>query len=430
MRKYLFALIIVITMFMSIFNNGSANIVTVAAEGKEGQVIRVAWWGSQERHDMTLEAIQLFTKETGIKVETEYTVWDGYWGRLNTQAAGSNLPDVIQMDNSYLSEFDSNSLLVDLNPFIQAGMIDLSDVDDIYQETLIIGDRTLGISAGANALGVIYNVDLAQEYNVNLEAGYSYEDLYTINIELAEMIRAEGFNYWGYDFANSEYELFNNFVRQHNESIYNDFGDGVGFNTQTLIDYFTWLHKMVADGAAPSHDMMLTYHVGAESMIQDGTSLMRTAASNQLIADQQGTDYELALTVLPSLDGIHANYIRPAMSWSISSNAKNTEAAAQFINFMTNNLAANEILQAERGVPISSVVREQLSEQVDDATLKTFSFLDELSDYTKPAEPISPPGETEVRASFLRIVEFLKNGQLTPEAAANQFVNEANSILK
>lgn len=398
-------------------------------EGDSDETIRVAWWGGQERHDMTLEAIELFTEETGITVETEFTGWDGYWERLNTQAAGSNLPDVIQMDNAYLNEYDSNSLLVDLSTYIGDGTIDMSNVDDVYQEILEVDERVLGVSGGANALGIIYNVDMAEEHGVSMEPGFTYQDIYDINLEIKEAIEADGGQYHGYDFANAEYELFNNWVRQHDQTFYSEAGDSVGFDTEILTEYFEWVQTMVADGAAPTHDVMLSYVEGGDSMVQDGTAVMRTAASNQLIGDSAGTDYELDVTILPALDGEHANYIRPSMSWSITDHANEEDAAAQFINFMTNSLEANEILQGERGVPISSEVREHLADIVEEPTRKTFDYLELVADYTEPADPVSPPGETEVRGAFLRVVESLKYEQVTPEEAAEQFVTEANSIL-
>lgn len=393
-------------------------------------VIRVAWWGNQERHDMTLEAIKLFEElNPGIKVQPEYTGWDGYWERLNTQAAGSNLPDVIAMDNAYLNEYNNNDLLVDLAPLINDGEIDLSDVDDVYQEINHDGDRVLAVSLGANALALVYNEDLLAEHGFELEPGFTYDDLYEINLAIKEAVEAEGGEYFGYDFANAEYELFNNYARQHDMSFYNEEGNGLGFDKEVLVSYFEWVQKMVEDGAAPSHDLMMSYIEGGNSMVQEGTSVVQTAASNQLIGISQGTDYELDLTILPALDGVHANYIRPSMSFSITEHSEHQEAAAKFIDFFTNNLEANEILQAERGVPISSVVREHLSDKVTDSVEKTFAYLEVVAEYAKEADPLSPPGETEVRGAFDRILESLKYSQLTPEEAADQFMNEAINIL-
>lgn len=402
---------------------------TIGEADPDGQTIRVAWWGNQERHDMTLEAIELFVEETGIQVQTEYTGWDGYWERLNTQAAGSNLPDIIQMDNSYLNEYDSNGLLIDLASYVNEGTIDLSNVDDVYQEINEVDDRILAISAGANALGLVYNVEMLEEFGYDLEPGFTYDDLYEMNLSIKETMEADGQEFFGYDFANAEYELLNNWVRQHDQTFYNEAGDGLGFSEEVLVDYFDWVQTMVVDDAAPSHDIMMSYIEGGNSMVQEGTSAVQTAASNQLIGIQQGTDFELDVAILPSLDGVHANYIRPSMSWSITEHANESDAAAHFIDFMTNNLEANEVLQAERGVPISSSVRDHLSEDLSDATRKTFDYLELVSEYTTDADPIAPPGETEVRGAFSRVIESLKYEQVTPEEAVEQFMNEAENIL-
>ncbi|MCZ0704520.1 multiple sugar transport system substrate-binding protein [Natronobacillus azotifigens] len=392
--------------------------------------IRVAWWGNQERHDMTLEAIMLFEElHPNILVQPEYTGWDGYWERLNTQAAGRNLPDVIAMDNSYLNEYNSNDLLVDLAPLIADGTINLDDVEDVYQEINHDGDRVLAVASGANALALVYNAELLDEYGYDLEPGFTYEDLYELNLDIKNQMEANGEEYFGYDFANAEYELFFNYVRQHDMSFYNEDGSSLGFEEHVLVDYFDWVVRMVESGAAPSHDLMMSYIEGGNSMVQEGTSAMQTAASNQIIGIAQGTDFELDLTVLPVLDGTHANYIRPSMSFSVTQHSEQQEAAAKFIDFITNNLEANEILQAERGVPISSAVRDHLSDKVSETVEKTFDYLEVVAQYTKEADPLSPPGETEVRGAFGRTIEVLKYGRISPEEAASDFMQQAENIL-
>lgn len=397
----------------------------------EAVSIRVAWWGNQERHDMTQEAIKLFEeKYPHIKVEPEYTGWAGYWERLNTQAAGQNLPDVIAMDNAYLNEYNNNNLLLDLAPFISSGTINLDDVDDVYQEINQDGDKVLAVSLGANALAMLYNKDLIDEAGIVLEPGYTYEDLYDFNMEIKKFKEEQGQEYLGYDFSNAEYELFFAYARQKGESLYNKEGTGFNFEKQTLVDYFAWVQKMVKDGAAPSHDIMMSYIEGGNSMVAEGTSAMQTVASNQIIGIAQGTEYNLGLTILPSLkDGKFGNWIRPSMSFAIPVHAKQEEAAALFIDFFTNSLEANEILQAERGVPISSKVREHLAPLVSDTVGETFNFLELVAEYSSEADPLSPPGETEIRGSFLRVVEALKYDRVTPEEAAKTFM-ESGEILK
>ncbi|MBP3952845.1 sugar ABC transporter substrate-binding protein [Bacillus sp. YZJH907-2] len=410
--------------------NGTDDSTETSDESADGDVtIRVAWWGGQERHDMTLEAIELFEAEyPHIKVEPEYTGWDGYWERLNTQAAGSNLPDVINMDNSKLNEYNSRDLLVDLAPFINDGTINLEDVDDVYQEINRDGERVLAVSLGANALATVYNKDLFEEHGIVLEPGYTYEDLYDAMIKIKDGTDGE---FYGFDLANAEYEMFFSYARQNGQSVFTPDGTGLGFEEHVLVDFFSLIQKMVKDGAAPSHDITMSYIDGGNAMVGDGTGAMQMAASNQIIGISQTTDYELGLNLLPSLEGgEHGNWIRPSMSFSISQHSKQQEAAAQFIDFFTNSLEAHELLKADRGVPISSKVREHLAPLVEGPVQETFEFLELVADYTSPADPLSPPGESEVRGSFLRLVETIKYDQITPEEAAKQFMQEAEGVLK
>ena len=76
---------------------------TTAAPGNDAgnqAALRVAWWGSQERHNMTIEALDAYTAEAGTEFSYEYTSWTSYFENLATQAVGSNRPDVIQMSTT------------------------------------------------------------------------------------------------------------------------------------------------------------------------------------------------------------------------------------------------------------------------------------------------------------------------------------------
>ncbi|GAF64166.1 ABC transporter substrate-binding protein [Bacillus sp. TS-2] len=426
--KLLVVFITALTLTIVGCSSGDTDNETREEASGDQTVLRVAWWGGQERHDMTLQAIDLFEeKNPDIKVEPEFTSWDGYWERLNTQAAGSNLPDVINMDNSKLNEYHSRGLLLDLSELISAGNIDLENVDDIYQEINEAGDEVLAVAIGANALASLVNEDVMEDHGIQLEPGYTYEELQEAMLEMKE---GNDDFFYGFDFANSEFELFTLFARQNQQSVFNEDGTDIGFTEDTLVEYFDFVQTMVNSEASPSHDITMDYVDGGNSMIGEGSAAIQIGASNQIIGQSQSTEHTLGLNLLPSLaNGEDANWIRPSMSFAISTNSEKQEAAATFIDFFTNDLDANEILMAERGVPISSEVRSHLEGLVDEPTRKTFEFLEMIADYSSPADPLSPAGETEVRGSFLRIIELVKYDRITPEEAASQFIAEVSSIL-
>ncbi|MNB80104.1 putative ABC transporter substrate-binding protein YesO [compost metagenome] len=70
-----------------------------AAPSSEPVKLRIMWWGSQPRHEATLAALDLYTKNNpNVTFEPEYSGMDGYLDKLSTRAAAKNAPDIVQLD--------------------------------------------------------------------------------------------------------------------------------------------------------------------------------------------------------------------------------------------------------------------------------------------------------------------------------------------
>ena len=129
-----------------------APLATAGAE-QEPVTLRVTWWGSQTRHDLTMAAIEKFEeKYPYITVEAEFTSWDGYWSKLATQVAGGLMPDVIQMDYQYLNQYAQSGVLADLTPFFESGAIDVSNVAQSVIDSGAVNGTVYALSTGTNAL--------------------------------------------------------------------------------------------------------------------------------------------------------------------------------------------------------------------------------------------------------------------------------------
>jgi multiple sugar transport system substrate-binding protein len=44
-------------------------------------------------------------KNPNVKINVEFTDWTGYWDKLSAMAAGGNLPDIIQQDYAYITQW-------------------------------------------------------------------------------------------------------------------------------------------------------------------------------------------------------------------------------------------------------------------------------------------------------------------------------------
>ena len=94
---------------------GAAMASTFASVGRAaGGSMRLIWWGNPERDKRTNAVIDLFQQASGDEVLPETYAWGDYWQKLATQAAGQNLPDVVQMDYRYIFEWARRNQLAAL----------------------------------------------------------------------------------------------------------------------------------------------------------------------------------------------------------------------------------------------------------------------------------------------------------------------------
>jgi multiple sugar transport system substrate-binding protein len=87
------------------------------------------------------------------------------------------------------------------------------------------------------------------------------------------------------------------------------------------------------------------------------------AGSNQLVALWQaaGADRHFKIMPIPRFKGKkQGTNIRPSQFLALTTQSKNPKEAAMFLNYFTNDVDANKVLNAERGVPINTVVLKAL----------------------------------------------------------------------
>lgn len=98
---------------------------------KDANYMRLTWWGNTVRDEQTLKAAELFkSKNPGVSIDAETTGWGGYWDKVNTQAASSSMPDLMQQDYAYIGQWADRNQLLDLTPYISNGTIDVSKIPE------------------------------------------------------------------------------------------------------------------------------------------------------------------------------------------------------------------------------------------------------------------------------------------------------------
>jgi multiple sugar transport system substrate-binding protein len=392
--------------------------------------LRLAWWGGDARHEMYNRLADMYQQENpNIRLEREFAGWDPYWERLATQTAGGNAPDILHMHQVFLAEYASRGVLMNLQPLIEAGTIDLSDFPQAIIDTGNYGDGIYMITLGNSAPGTHYNVRLFEEAGVEVpDFDWTWDDFERIVVELSDAL---GPNVYGVNDAGYWDQTLELFMRQQGKRFFD--GGELGFDRDDLIEYWSMWERLRQAGAIPPADLTSEYAgvSHADSMLVRGTIAMQMMSGNQHKLYQDQTEDELGLTTLPrssdpdapSGDTVGGAYI------SISARTQHPEAAAAFVNWFVNDVEVARIYNNEHGPVGSETVQAVLSEQLDPADQRLAQMMNFVSQRVEPADD-RPPRAGEVVAAFTRIYEELAFGRFASvEAAVDAFFDEADFIL-
>ncbi|MGJ3237136.1 MAG: ABC transporter substrate-binding protein [Anaerolineae bacterium] len=397
-------------------------------------VLTITWWGSQNRHDRTIEVIELFEAQNpGIDIEYEFSGWGDYWTRVNTQVAGGNMACIMQHDYKFMTEWAQRDLLLPLNELIESGAIDTSGISDSVIGSGVVNDEIVGISLGTNSQVYILDVDAFEAAGIELpDRDWTFDEFEAISNQFAEQ------GMWGMAYGQWDEAIIKSILLSDGQWLFNEDGTALAIeDSQPVIEYLNRIHAMMNTGAIPPMDMQADVSAaGIEgSPIVEGTEAMRYQWSNQVVAltSAAGEDRNFVLYPLPRWgeDGVTPNYLKPSMFFSITEGCETVDEAAQFIDFFTNSVEANEILFAERGVPVDAEIREYLAEQVDPVSQQVFEFIAEVSEVAVPVPPPDPAGYSDIIENVLvpLFIEPVLFGMADAEDTYSIFVDESNAIL-
>ncbi len=161
-----------------------------SAGGAEGEpvTIRFMWWGSQTRHDQTIQMIEMFMEQNpDIIVEYEYGGFDTYWDKITSMMAAGNAPDVFQNSVAYILSHAENDQLLDLNLYIESGVIDLSKWDDVSKTLGAIDGKTYGLTMGNSAQCMLYDPAVFEQAGLDKPTmDWTWDDYHTALKQIQE----------------------------------------------------------------------------------------------------------------------------------------------------------------------------------------------------------------------------------------------------
>lgn len=393
------------------------------------RTIRHYWWGNPERDKRTFAVIDSFQKRNaGIKVSGETIGWGDYWTKMATQTAGRNMADLVQMDYRFLFEYVHRGALQPLDGF-SGKSLDIADFDKGPLDGGKVNGKLYALNIGSNSQVIVHNTRLFQEAGVTVDLiNWTWDDF----ARACEQITAKtGGKVKGSDDLSLMIETFESWVRQNGREFYDEKGKVAATVDDVASWWAFWADLRKKDVVRGKDKTVILDLPIVESGVAVGDTAMSHFWSNQLVGIQAAAKDKIGAAMVPhKKDGKPGQFIKPSMFMSLTRDAKDPEAAIAYMNAWVNDPEITGILGLERGIPCSSRVRAALAPKLSDVEKLSVNFFDAIQNKVGPLPLPAPKGAGEVRDAFMRTGTEVVLGRMEAKAAAELFIDDAQSIVE
>ena len=413
-------------------NSAKDNSEDNSVEETTSSDLRITWWGSQARHNSTIEALDKYVENNDVNLSYEYTSWSSYWETLATQAVGNNLPDIIQMSTTDIVNYSKNNQIISLQPYIDSGVIDLTYVDKSSLSAGTVEGQVTGYPTGVNTVSVVYNKEIFDQAGVDYpKDNWTWSDY----LDTAKKIYEATGVQTDIPFLSEARWLAEFIVRSYGYDFYEADGSLGWANDERVLNglknAFADIKEMVELGVFVDPEVQIAWATTEDNYIVQGKSAMAFLLSNYYETYSNVLGSPLGICMLPKPDDADKSgmYMNANMYWSISSDCQDPEAAASILNYMVNDMEAMEIILADRGISLSSEIREGLTDVVGEYTANTFDYISSVSEVVEKTNAPDPANAAEA-VNVLKVnYQALMYGEMDAEEAIDDFVIQATDIL-
>lgn len=418
---------------------GAAMVGSLAAVGLHspralGQAkVRIRFAGyveSQEQMGQTLAVLKLYSeKNPNVEIVPEFTSFRAFTDKIATETAGGNAPDMFSVNVDLLAEYARRGVSTPLDKHVP-NPIDLSGYLGSAVNAAKFDGKQFAIPNDAIAPAIITNASSFERAGIPIpEAMWTWEDLAETSAALS---KALGPRFWGVEDAGGNYIPCDIFLRGRGKSMFTP-DHRMGFDPEDMEAWFAYWQMMREKNATPPGDVQALAGGDdpATSGIVSGRAAMNITLTDSFVGFQALTEDNLVLHMMPNgfLGGElkQRHYSYAGNSTSISAKSAHQDVAIDIIRFMHFDPEGARTYYIGSGmVPCRKALRDMVAEAGTDADRKIMVYLDELQkDIAAPRYP----GVPGMSGMLTRANEGVAFGQLTPKAAAAQFIGELTPRL-
>lgn len=391
-------------------HSGDKNTITFWAIGAEGEKVS--------------KLIPEFEKQNpGVKVRVQQIPWTAAHEKLITAFASGTLPDVFQVGNTWVPEFEALGTIEVLNDYLKRSDVirDTSFFEGILNTNEIDGN-IYGIPWYVDTRVLFYRTDVIEK------AGYNgpprtWDELY----DLSKKIKALNPRDYAFFLPTNEWLPFILFGIQNGSDLLKDNNSYGNFSGKEFTEAFRYLARYYYEGLAPK-DMQAVLNI-YQAFTEEYFSMVITGPwnvtemKNRLPSEMQN---KWMTAPLPSPDSVYPGYsLAGGSSIVINKNSEKKELAWRFTEFLSSHEIQYRFYNQVSALPSVKSVW-------DEPALKNDKYMQAFYvqlNMTK-ATPKIPEWEQIVFAKIQQYAEFVAAGKLTVEEACRELDSDTDKILE
>ncbi len=384
----------------------------------------ITFWAIGAEGEQVGKLIPEFEKQNpGVKVRVQQIPWTAAHEKLITAFASETLPDIFQVGNTWVPEFEALGTLEILDGYLAGSSVirDTSFFEGILS-TNVINGKIYGIPWYVDTRVLFYRTDVISK------AGYSappktWDELY----DISKTIKAQNPANYAFFLPTNEWLPFILFGIQNGSTLLKNNDSNGNFSGREFREAFEYLAQYYFEGLAPKdmQAVMNIYQAFAEgyfSMVITGPWNV-TEMKNRLPAHMQD---KWMTAPLPSPDSVYPGYsLAGGSSLVINKNSQKKELAWKFMEFLSDHEIQHRFYNQVSALPSVKSVWDE-PELKNDKYMQAFYV---QLNRTK-ATPKIPEWEQIVFAKIQQYAEFVAAKKLTVKEALKELDSDTDKILE
>lgn len=393
--------------------------------GSKEKTLKVFWWGTQSRHDQTLQVIKMFeAKNPKIKIEPIYTSWTGYLEKLTTLSAGNELPDVYRLRIQDIPLWASKGQIADLNRI--STIKGLMGMDKSAIDVGKYDNKLYGACTGVNALAFVYDEDLFKQAGVAIpdDTKWTWNDFEKICNTIQSKLKL-----WGTgNFAQEQFEIY---AREKGEMLYAANLKSAGFTPKTFEEFMAIGLRLQKSGGMEPLSVALEFQSNEEaSTYAKGQTAMRPIWSNKVVSVKKTKGKDSKLLMFPGPGNDKGMYVKPSMFICVGETSKMKKEAGAFVYYFLFDIEVNKIINSDLGISSIETVRNALKPSLNSQDKIIFDYISKVGKFSKKAmDPYFPEKSNEARTALENTMWEVYHETVTPKEAGVKCVERMNDIL-